>query len=68
MKEYVFLVVFGKCIIFEIVGVLWEWFFVVCGCYIDEKFLERFKVWCMDSYVKFMELVMKLKEIGVYFR
>lgn len=60
VKEFVFLV-FGKCIMLEIVGVLWEWFLVVSGSYVSEELLEWVKVWCMDSYVKFVEMVMSVE-------
>lgn len=60
VKEFVFLV-FGKCIMLEIVGVLWEWFLVVSGGYVSEELLEWVKVWCMDSYVKFVEMVMSVE-------
>ena len=40
----------------------------MCGRHTDEKSLERSKVWCMDSYAKFMELAMKPKETGAYLR
>lgn len=57
-----------KCITSEIAGALWEWPPAVCGRHTDEKSLERSKVWCMDSYAKFMELAMKPKETGAYLR
>ena len=58
----------GKRITSEIAGALWEWPPAVCGRHTDEKSLERSKVWCMDSYAKFMELAMKPKETGAYLR
>ena len=62
-KEFASPVASGKCITSEIAGALWEWPPAVCGRHTDEKSLERSKVWCMDSYGKFMELAMKPKEI-----
>ena len=67
-KEFASPVASGKCITSEIAGALWEWPPAVCGRHIDEKSLERSKVWCMDSYAKFMELAMKPKETGAYLR
>ena len=58
----------GKRITSEIAGALWEWPPAVCGRHTDEKSLERSKVWCMDSYGKFMELAMNPKETGAYLR
>ena len=67
-KEFASPVASGKCITSEIAGALWEWPPAVCGRHTDEKSLERSKVWCMDSYGKFMELAMKPKETGAYLR
>ena len=67
-KEYASPVASGKCVTSEIAGALWEWPPAVCGRHIDETSLERSKVWCMDSYAKFMELAMKPKETGAYLR
>ena len=67
-KEFASPVASGKCITSEIAGALWEWPPAVCGRHTDEKSLERSKVWCMDSYAKFMELAMKPKETGAYLR
>ena len=67
-KEYASPVASGKRITSEIAGALWEWPPAVCGRHTDEKSLERSKVWCMDSYGKFMELVMNPKETGAYLR
>ena len=58
----------GERITSEIAGALWEWPPAVCGRHTDEKSLERSKVWCMDSYGKFMELAMNPKETGAYLR
>ena len=58
----------GQRITSEIAGALWEWPPAVCGRHTDEKSLERSKVWCMDSYGKFMELAMNPKETGAYLR
>ena len=58
----------GKRITSEIAGALWEWPPAVCGRHTDEKSLERSKVWCMDSYGKFMELAMNPKETGAFLR
>ena len=63
-KEYASPVASRKCITSEIAGALWEWPPAVCGRHTDEKSLERSKVWCMDSYAKFMELAMKPKDTG----
>ena len=67
-KEYASPVASGKRITSEIAGALWEWPPAVCGRHTDEKSLERSKVWCMDSYGKFMELAMNPKETGAYLR
>ena len=67
-KEYASPVSSGKRITSEIAGALWEWPPAVCGRHTDEKSLERSKVWCMDSYGKFMELAMNPKETGAYLR
>ena len=67
-KEYASPVASGKSITSEIDGALWEWPPAVCGRHTDEKSLERSKVWCMDSYGKFMELAMNPKETGAYLR
>ena len=67
-KEFASPVASGKCITSEIAGALWEWPPAVCGRHTDVKSLERSKVWCMDSYAKFMELAMKPKETGAYLR
>ena len=67
-KEFASPVASGKCITSEIAGALWEWPPAVCGRHTDEKSLERSKVWCMDSYGKFMELAMNPKETGAYLR
>ena len=67
-NEYASPVASGKRITSEIAGALWEWPPAVCGRHTDEKSLERSKVWCMDSYGKFMELAMNPKETGAYLR
>ena len=55
----------GKRITSEIAGALWEWPPAVCGRHTDETSLERSKVWCMDSYAKFVELALNSEETGV---
>ena len=67
-KEYASPVASSKRITSEIAGALWEWPPAVCGRHTDEKSLERSKVWCMDSYGKFMELAMNPKETGAYLK
>ncbi|XP_015758697.1 PREDICTED: D-aspartate oxidase-like [Acropora digitifera] len=62
-KEYASPVASDKCITSEIAGALWEWPPAVCGRHTDEKSLERSKVWCMDSYAKFMELAMNQRKL-----
>ena len=50
----------------EIAGALWEWPPAVCGVHANEESLERAKVWCMDSYAKFLEIAMSGEETGVF--
>lgn len=56
----------GKRITSEIAGALWEWPPAVCGSHTDEESLERAKVWCLDSYAKFVEMAMSAEETGVF--
>ena len=56
----------GKRITSEIAGALWEWPPAVCGSHVTEESLERAKVWCMDSYTKFVEMAMSSEETGVF--
>ena len=58
----------GKRITSEIASALWEWPPAVCGGRIDEEALERAKVWCMDSYTKFLEIAMSAEETGVFMK
>ena len=56
----------GELITSEIAGALWEWPPTVCGGHIDEESLDRAKVWCTESYTKFVEMAMKSEETGVF--
>ena len=67
-KEFASPVSSGKRITSEIAGALWEWPPAVCGRHTNKESLERAKVWCMDSYAKFMELAMNSKESGAFLR
>lgn len=58
--------VYDKRITSEIAGALWEWPPAVCGHHTDEESLERAKIWCMDSYAKFVEMAMSAEETGVF--
>ena len=56
----------GNLITSEIAGALWEWPPAVCGGHADEESIDRAKVWCTDSYTKFVEMAMKSEETGVF--
>ena len=56
----------GELITSEIAGALWEWPPAVCGGHPDEESLDRAKVWCTDSYTKFVEMAMRPDETGVF--
>lgn len=56
----------GKLITSEIAGALWEWPPAVCGGHTDEESLDRAKVWCTESYTKFVELAIRQHETGVF--
>ena len=56
----------GELITSEIAGALWEWPPAVCGGHTDEESLDRAKVWCTESYTKFVEMAMKSEETGVF--
>ena len=58
----------GKRITSEIAGALWEWPPAVCGSHLSEESLERAKVWCMESYAKFVEMAMNAEETGVFMK
>lgn len=58
----------GKRITSEIAGALWEWPPAVCGSHVNEESLERAKVWCMDSYAKFVEMALSVGETGVFMK
>ena len=59
----------GNRITSEIAGALWEWPPAVCGGHVDEDSLERAKVWCTDSYAKFVEMAMSsAEETGVFMK
>ena len=58
----------GKRITSEIAGALWEWPPAVCGSHVTEESLERAKVWCTDSYTKFVEMAMRSEETGVFIK
>lgn len=58
----------GKRITSEIAGALWEWPPAVCGGVMNEESLERAKVWCTDSYTKFVEMAMRAEETGVFMK
>jgi D-amino-acid oxidase len=57
-----------------VAGALWEWPPAVCGHHRDEESVERAKVWCMDSYERFLDLAhdrscgVHLREAVFYFR
>lgn len=58
----------GKRITSEIAGALWEWPPAVCGSHVTEDSLDRAKVWCVDSYTKFVEMAMSAEETGVFMK
>ena len=58
----------GKRITSEIAGALWEWPPAVSGSHVSEESLERAKVWCMDSYAKFVEMAMSAEQTGVFMK
>ena len=58
----------GKRITSEIAGALWEWPPAVCGSRMNEESLERAKIWCMDSYAKFVEMALSAGETGVFMK
>ena len=64
-KEFASLVS-GKLITSEVAGALWEWPPAVCGGHTDKESLDRAKVWCTDSYTKFVEMAMRPDETGVF--
>ena len=65
-KEFASPVLNAQRLTSEIAGALWEWPPAVCGRHADEDSLERAKVWCMDSYAKFVEMAMSAEETGVF--
>ena len=58
----------GKRITSEIAGALWEWPPAVCGSLVSEEALERAKVWCMESYAKFVEMAVSAEQTGVFMK
>lgn len=58
----------GKRITSEIAGALWEWPPAVCGGAMNEESLERAKIWCTDSYTKFVQMAMHSEETGVFMK
>ena len=58
----------GKRITSEIAGALWEWPPAVCGSHVSEEPLERAKVWCMESYAKFVEMAISAEQTGVFMK
>lgn len=58
----------GKRITSEIAGALWEWPPAVCGSHVSEEALERAKVWCMESYAKFVEMAISAEQTGVFMK
>ena len=58
----------GKRITSEKAGVLWEWPPAVCESRMNEESLEQAKIWCMDSYAKFVEMALSAGETGVFMK